>query len=291
LNLYGGASYERLMNEFELVSHSMEFPKTSLNEVGSALGTAKYHNAALFETAASDIVQTKARKVLMPLIDCVLTRCEFIMMHLFDITIQAIIREEGHIGLLGKYEEFIKELRTVYQLFINRTRINCETKATDDFSAFTKILDWDLLSGLKEINDYDYLNCSQEDTKKRIESLMKEKGTLSSKLFYSRQIDNETYQSILQMAGKLFAGVRYFFTKLVRAKFNAFFLDPMFQQLGRELTDHFRKMTDKRYEELFNLGVAHLQKRVVTLHQQLEKFTQQRNRFKELLNTIKSLSD
>lgn len=72
------------------------------------------------------------------------------------------------------------------------------------------------------------------------------------------------------MSGRLFAGVRYFFTKYIRAKMNAFFLDPMydvtvlcgsnvtfrFQQLGRKLNDYFRKMTDAQYEEMFNMGLA-----------------------------------
>jgi len=92
------------------------------------------------------------------------------------------------------------------------------------------------------------------------------------------------------MSGKLFAGVRYFFTKFLRSKFNAFFLDPMFQQLGRELTNHFRKMTNKRYEELFNLGIAQLRERVSALEVQLSKVTSQRDRFKEVVEKIKSLS-
>eukprot|EP01126_Amoeba_proteus_P059029 TRINITY_DN7681_c0_g1_i3.p1 TRINITY_DN7681_c0_g1~~TRINITY_DN7681_c0_g1_i3.p1 ORF type:complete len:528 (-),score=130.82 TRINITY_DN7681_c0_g1_i3:1432-3015(-) len=49
--LYGGAQYERLMNEFEFVAHSIEFPSTSINEVASALGTNKLHNVPLFEAA------------------------------------------------------------------------------------------------------------------------------------------------------------------------------------------------------------------------------------------------
>jgi hypothetical protein len=44
----------------------------------------------------------------------------------------------------------------------------------------------------------------------------------------SRIVDNDTYQKVLMMSGKLFAGVRYFFTKYVRAKCNAYFLDPMY---------------------------------------------------------------
>lgn len=49
----------------------------------------------------------------------------------------------------------------------------------------------------------------------------------------SRIVDQEIYQRVLMMAGRLFAGVRYFFTKYIRAKMNAFFLDPMYEILFR----------------------------------------------------------
>jgi len=39
--VYGGAQFERLMNEFEYISHSQEFPTTTINEVAVALGVEK----------------------------------------------------------------------------------------------------------------------------------------------------------------------------------------------------------------------------------------------------------
>lgn len=41
LKVYGGAQYSRLLNEFEYVAHSREFPKTTSSEIASALGTSK----------------------------------------------------------------------------------------------------------------------------------------------------------------------------------------------------------------------------------------------------------
>lgn len=54
--LYGGAQYERLLNEFEYVAHSREFPTPSMHEVASALGSAKSHNVPVFETAVLLII-------------------------------------------------------------------------------------------------------------------------------------------------------------------------------------------------------------------------------------------
>eukprot|EP01126_Amoeba_proteus_P010719 TRINITY_DN1421_c0_g1_i17.p1 TRINITY_DN1421_c0_g1~~TRINITY_DN1421_c0_g1_i17.p1 ORF type:complete len:379 (+),score=74.31 TRINITY_DN1421_c0_g1_i17:1585-2721(+) len=291
--LYGGAQYERLLNEFEFVAHSIEFPVTSINEVASALGTSKSHNVPLFEAAASDIVQAKAKKVLLPLISLLLSRCSFIMNHLFDITVNAlVIHESQSFGILGRYDSFVKDLKTCYVSFVEETRARCEAKAMDDFSAFTKILDWDLMSGLSELADYDYLECTPEDTKKRVETIMgMNRNQLIRQSSRSRVVDQDIYQRVLMMAGRLFAGVRYFFTKYIRAKMNAFFLDPMFQQLGRKLTDHFRKMSDSQYESMFDLGLTQLKQRASALSTHLQKFVSQRDRFRQVVQAFKKLTE
>jgi hypothetical protein len=117
----------------------------------------------------------------------------------------------------------------------------------------------------------------------------------------SRRIGEEAYNQVCTMSAKLFAGIRFFFVKYVRNKLNAFFLDPMyvalfllfllrashlllscrFQRLGGEVTDHFRKLTDDRFSELFALGAVELKERAVMLENQLVHCTASRDRFKE----------
>jgi len=222
-----------------------------------------------------------------------LVRCSFIMNHLFTIAVHTIVAEEAlTFGMIGRYETFLQELEGFYSKFVEKTKEVCEAKALDDFSAFTKILDWDLMSGLAEINDYDYLNCSKEETKKRVEAIMGVNRTqLSRQNSRSRIVDADINQRVLMLSGKLFAGVRYFFTKYIRSKFNAFFLDPMFQELGRRLTDHFRKMTDDKYEEMFNLGLKQLRERATLLQIQLQKCVSQRDGFKSVLQDYRKLID
>jgi GTPase SAR1 family protein len=287
--VYGGAQYERLLNEFEYVAHSIEFPKTSINEVASALGTSKSHNVPLFEAAASDIVQMKAKRALLPLIQYILRRCAYIMKRLFDVAVNVITKEEAHtFGIIGQYEQFQKELRGVFNGFIEKTQRECEQKALDDFGTFTKILDWDLMTGVSEYKEYDYLNCTKDDTKKRVESMMAlSKTSHLAEGNRSRIVDQDTYQRVLMMAGKLFVGVRYFFTKYIRNKFNAFFLDPMFQKLTADLTEHFRKMTNDQYEVMFNLGIAQLREKAGRLELQLARFIENRDRFKDVYSRIK----
>lgn len=303
--IYGGAQYYRLMSEFSLIAHSIEFPKTSLNEVVSCLGISKSHNVPSYETAASDIVQIKTRTTLIPLASIVLKRCIYIMKRLFDIAYAIIsskhkssspssfiqIGEEDNYSVISEYEQFGNVLRSVYDDFVKRVAIECEKKIYDDFETFTKILDFDLLSGIKEMaKDYNYLSPTIEETKERVSNIMNENG----KLFFEdesqlgpRNGNDYAYKRVLMMAGKLFAGVRFFFIKHVRSKFNAFFLDPMFSSLGSHLISYFSQLTPENYEEIFNLGHERLKERARILTMQLHKIIENRERFKEVLKRIR----
>lgn len=42
-----------------------------------------------------------------------------------------------------------------------------------------------------------------------------------------RRINDNNYEQVRLMAARLFSGIRFFFVKFIRNKFNAFFLDPM----------------------------------------------------------------
>lgn len=46
--------------------------------------------------------------------------------------------------------------------------------------------------------------------------------------YRARRIDDNSFGQVCSLAGKLFAGIRYFFAKCIRNKLNAFFLDPMY---------------------------------------------------------------
>jgi hypothetical protein len=53
LKIYGGAQYSRLINEFEYVAHSREFPSTTPSEIASALGTTKWQMSPIYENAVN----------------------------------------------------------------------------------------------------------------------------------------------------------------------------------------------------------------------------------------------
>eukprot|EP01101_Sappina_pedata_P002287 TRINITY_DN12531_c0_g1_i1.p1 TRINITY_DN12531_c0_g1~~TRINITY_DN12531_c0_g1_i1.p1 ORF type:complete len:934 (-),score=360.41 TRINITY_DN12531_c0_g1_i1:13-2775(-) len=375
LKLYGGSQFERLINEFECVAHSREFPTTSVNEVASALGLSKVHNVPLCENAASDIVQFKARKELRPLSFIALKRSSFIMKRLFKITISVIQTEDqrdtmvlgtenpqNRLGLLCQYSQFVEELCRVYESFIDKVCSNCSDKLRDDFDSLTKLIDWDLIDALSDINQYEALapSVSREDTKRRVSRLLcrnsvpsfvddkssvqvlqesqPEEGNAkrqkpnpeddslpsSSPAIFeddesAREDDKRsqpkksvtfstatkggsslpqsqfhdypqkplsTYDKVVALSTRLFAGVRYFFCKLTRHKLNAFFLDPMFQELGNEITSHFRELKDENYEKMFELGFEKLKERKTVLEEQLVQTKQARDRFREVYKKI-----
>jgi len=54
---------------------------------------------------------------------------------------------------MNSYEPFMSELRAVFNKFIDATEENCRAKLMDDFETFTKIMDWDLISGFANIRE------------------------------------------------------------------------------------------------------------------------------------------
>jgi len=198
--------------------------------------------------------------------------------------------DDSEVAVVSLYEQFMSELRTTYNNFINTIESECKVKLKEDFDAFTKILDWDLFLGMGELKDYDFLKTTREDTINRVNNMMQSKNPFTFEGQRSRRIDEETFKSVCMLAGKLFAGIRYFFAKYIRNKLNAFFLDPMFQRLSSELIDHFFKLSNKNYEEMFQLGVEEMKSLLQRLELQLEKCKANRDKFRESLKRASSSS-
>lgn len=154
IKLYGGSQFQRLMNEFEYIAHSTEFPPTSVNEVASAIGISKSHNVPMFETAASDIVKIKARTALLPLISIVLKRCSYIIKRLFHIAV-SVIRMESEEEV---NDQLLHELEHIFRKFVEEIEIQCKDKMKDDFDTLTRVIDWDLLHGFVTLEECELLD-------------------------------------------------------------------------------------------------------------------------------------
>ena len=146
--LYGGSQYARLLNEFEYVAHSVEFPLTSIDEVACSIGNLKSHNTPSFECAVSNIVQIKSKKVLLPLVEILSSRACYIMKRLFTIALEVIKSDDqNNYALLSSHNLFVSHLHKTYFDFLDYIEKDCKAKLIEDFSTFTKIVDWDLLRG------------------------------------------------------------------------------------------------------------------------------------------------
>lgn len=106
----------------------------------------------------------------------------------------------------------------------------------------------------------------------------------------TRTLDGNVYEQVRLMAAKLFSGVRFFFAKQIRNKFNAFFLEPMFEGLGSHLTNFFRQIDDSMYEEVFQTGLSEMKKRLQLLEIQLAKCEANRQRFHLLHRKINAMN-
>lgn len=340
--VYGGAQYERLLTEFEYVAHSRELPAASANEIASAIGgVARAHSIPALETAASDIVQHKALAAFRPLIDVLLARAAYVVSRLFDIALAVMCPSTApqHSALISssssspsscssaktgraardwsnlvRFEQFVTQLRGVYESFVAQTVAECRTKLCDDLSTFTRALDWDLVfidssrnippvqkkgkakkggetinnndkndkndseeekegGGGEDAND-DVLCVPREATVARVKAIM-EGPQVPFQTFFTcartRRVDDGAAREVLRMSARLFAGIRFLFAKLARAKMNAFFLCPMREALGAALVEHFRALPDAAYEQMFQLSITALKESERKLTAQLER--------------------
>ena len=55
--------------------------------------------------------------------------------------------------------------------------------------------------------------------------------------------------------------------------------------------DHFRKISDEKYEEMFNLGLKKMKERIGVLEIELVKYREQRDNFKRFISQFRKLAD
>jgi hypothetical protein len=185
------------------------------------------------------------------------------------------------------------ELRNTYENYIDKIEQDCRARLKDDFIMFTKIVDWEMLgtASSDDSTSYNFLEPTPEETKVRVQEIMERKPMSWFNSERSLKMDEEGYRRVALMAAKMYGGIRYFFAKYVRNKMNAFFLDPMYdlcycvtyivrlQEVGASTVNHFYKLPEKKYEEMFLDGIAELKDHCAKLENQLIMVTQQRDKY------------
>jgi hypothetical protein len=139
--LYGGPQFYRLVNEFTWIAHTVELPNTSIDEVAAALGSHPSHNLPSYETAASDLVNLKAKQVLHPILHTTAQRTRYIMGRLFDVAVAVVHRDDVDMSTVGACTAFRESLRQTYSDFLDGLFVTCCNKMLEDVNSFTEVLD------------------------------------------------------------------------------------------------------------------------------------------------------
>ncbi len=139
--LYGGPQFHRLVNEFTWIAHTVELPATSIDEVAAALGSHPSHNLPSYETAASDLVNLKAKQVLHPILHTTAQRARYIMGRLFDVAVAVVHRDDADMSAVGACAAFRDSLHQTYAEVLDGLFVKCSDKMLEDVNSFTEVLD------------------------------------------------------------------------------------------------------------------------------------------------------
>ncbi|KAF0974485.1 hypothetical protein FDP41_006517 [Naegleria fowleri] len=290
--LYGGAQLERLLSEFEVVSLAQEFPQTSNDEVAVSIGVNPMHTSPDYIRGVTDLAQKKCRAVFKPLIDCLLIRSKFVMKQLFKLIIRHMLQNNS---LSQRYKAFSNELYKACEEFIESIIKDVRNKTSDEFETFVKIMDWDLISAQppKKGPEYDLLHPKEEDTVERVKVALEESNDSLYVIFdqlKGRELTEEKCEKIKRAAAQLFAGVRAMFVKYIRAKFNAFFLDPIFTNMDNNIRVHFSNMGADKLRDLMGHRASYLRQHIPPLQDQVNKLTQHKQMFEALAEQFQAHS-
>ncbi|KXZ53084.1 hypothetical protein GPECTOR_8g76 [Gonium pectorale] len=120
--LFGGAAFERCLEEFHMAVNGTRFPSSMSNDRIRNIMYAykgKHHNGGTAK-AAEDIARLAAKEALGPLLDAACIRLAFILRRLYDIAADRAAATMGSKENLHPYIAFHAALRSSHQSFISR---------------------------------------------------------------------------------------------------------------------------------------------------------------------------
>ncbi|XP_077227781.1 dynamin related protein 5A [Tasmannia lanceolata] len=135
LKLYGGAAFERVIHEFRCATYSIECPTVSREKVANILlAHAGRGGGGGLTEAAAEIARAAARSWLSPLLDTACDRLAFVLINLFDLSVE---RTHSHdlncmdldarkCGDMAGYIGFRASLRRSYNHFIHDLGKKCK---------------------------------------------------------------------------------------------------------------------------------------------------------------------
>lgn len=287
LKLSGGAQVNRLMTEFQMAIHSIEFPHSPLAEVVSVLCGSNRTNLPSLEHAAASLVQKKAMEQFLPLIPIALQRYAYLTRRLADVAM-AEISKRSQIGTsLVAHQAFQKELKEVFDHAVEKIYLACEMRLQHAWMSYIRFIDGTLLSGLDSVVAEPKLQPSFEETQHRVLSAVQSPLPLSGSHLTQNQMFSEEGANMVRLfAAQLWAGTRFMLAKTAACTLNSDFFQPMFDTLGNSLLQHFSSLDDANFDKIFQTGVEQLTERRRVLKLQIERVQDSVLKFRNAVSMI-----
>ena len=124
LRLFGGAAFERCLQEFAAAAHALEFPTLPRDKVANLLLAYSSRNGSGgVAKAAEELARTAAREALGPLLDTACARLGAVVKRAYDIAAEQTQLQRGA-GTLRPYVAFHAALRSAFQSFMHGLEVS-----------------------------------------------------------------------------------------------------------------------------------------------------------------------
>eukprot|EP00878_Enallax_costatus_P025746 GHUV01027572.1.p1 GENE.GHUV01027572.1~~GHUV01027572.1.p1 ORF type:complete len:414 (+),score=163.76 GHUV01027572.1:164-1405(+) len=130
LRLFGGAAFERCLNEFQVAANMLAFPSAAVarDRVANVLLAYKGKNhLGGAARAAEDIARQTARELLGPLLDAACSRLAFVLRKALDIAADKSMKQGPAKEALQPYVAFHAALRSAHMNFVSKLEAQART--------------------------------------------------------------------------------------------------------------------------------------------------------------------
>eukprot|EP00877_Chromochloris_zofingiensis_P001237 jgi/Chrzof1/11113/Cz05g24080.t1 len=162
LRLFGGAAFERCLNEFQEAANALKFPTAAVarDRVANVLLAYKgKNNLGGAARAAEDIARQTAKELLGPLLDTACTRLGFVLRRSLDIAADKAMRAGAGKDTLQAYIAFHASLRAAHASFVSRLEVHAKGLLRHHLDAATGEFALALMASLPDL----WSSCPQHE--------------------------------------------------------------------------------------------------------------------------------
>lgn len=154
LRLFGGAAFERCLNEFQEAANALRFPSASVarDRIANVLLARKGRdNVGGAARAAEDIARQAARELLGPILNAACARLAFVLRRTADVAAERAASSGNGRELLQPYTAFHAALRAAHASFVSRLEAKARELLRHHLEASTSEFALSLLAGAPDL--------------------------------------------------------------------------------------------------------------------------------------------